>query len=188
MLKLFATAFILLLGHCCSAKVDTNSTSLGWIIKMLELKVNSYQVLHETPYLPPVSWYTRKGLYRSEVRFNAFGKPLFQSIRTARFSGIFDNDMFSTGWIVVALLEAKQYGRGVSALSSERLELALDAISAFRDRNQPVSNETLIRTFWPQIFNDTSQSWYQQPANIHGLLESLGKSFDTLEQLLKLLG
>jgi len=99
--------------------------------------------------------------------------------------------MFSTGWILTALLEANIYGKGAPFFDPSHLQLALDAINTYSDKNQ---NQTSIKTFWPQTFNRTTDTWYQEPVNIHNVIAIVRDyildrfPFRTLEKLLKLIG
>ncbi len=61
--------------------------------------------------------------------------------------------MFSTGWIITCLLESNLYGQGAPEFSSDRLQLALEAIGAYHNRNENNYEKSVIRTFWPQVAN-----------------------------------
>ena len=91
-----------------------------------------------------------------------------QSLRNGE-AKVFDNDMFSSGWIITALLEANLYGKGAPIFDSNRLDLALTAINDFKNRNDLNSEQTLIRNFWQQKLNETSGLWYQEPTNIRNV-------------------
>ena len=135
------------------------------ITKLVD-KVYSYQVLKQLPYSPPFSWEERLDLFKSDIRVNLVGNPLFSRIRDDDFSAFFDNDFFSTGWIVSVLLDAGLYGKGAPDIDQARLQLALQAIGAYTDKNEPNPNKTIIRTFWPQTYNKTNNLWFQMPINI----------------------
>ena len=156
------------------------------VIQKLAEKVNSYQVLKARNYTPPFSWAEKLGLFKSEIRLNFFGPPISRDFRNGEASSVFDNDMFSSGWILTALLEANLYGKGAPSLSKERLQLALDAIQAFNNKNEPNSEHSLIRTFWPQIFNESNQLWFEQPINIRNVAMTLNKiPFDEIAKILE---
>jgi hypothetical protein len=123
------------------------------LIHELADKVNSYQVLKEQDYKPPFKWAEKLGLFRSDIRVNLFGNKILQEVRHGQLTAIFDNDMFSTGWIVTTLLEASLYGKGAPLFDSERLELAMTAIGAYHNRNENNFEKSIIRTFWPQVNN-----------------------------------
>ena len=81
-----------------------------------------------------LNFYVTKGLFRSDIRLNFFGNPVLQSLRNGE-SKVFDNDMFSSAWIVTVLLEANLYGKGAPVFESSRLDLTLNAIQDFKNRN-----------------------------------------------------
>ena len=89
-------------------------------------KVISYQVLKEQNYTPPFKWAEKLGLFRSDIRVNLAGNPIVQEIRSGKIAKIFDNDMFSSGWILTVLLEASLYGSGAPKLDESNLKLALE--------------------------------------------------------------
>jgi hypothetical protein len=145
------------------------------LINELADKVNSYQVLKEQDYKPPFKWAEKLGLFRSDIRVNLFGNKILQEVRHGQLTAIFDNDMFSTGWIVTTLLEASLYGKGAPLFDSERLELAMTAIGAYHNRNENNFEKSIIRTFWPQVYNETYNIWQQQPINIRHITQNLDK-------------
>lgn len=162
------------------------SDELGNLLKKLEEKVYSFQVLKEQAYVPPLKWYEKLGLFRSDIRLNFFGNVILQELRTGEITAVFDNDMFSTGWIVTALLESVLYGKGAPMLDSKRLQLALDAIGTYHNHNDKNAQTSLIRTFWPQIYNETYTIWQQQPINIRNVALNIDKfPWDTIEKVLK---
>jgi hypothetical protein len=165
--------------------VRHDEASLNYIIKLLAIKVNSYQVLSENT--DQLGWYRKSGLFRSEIRFNFFGGPMLQRLRNGRFSYVYDNNMFSTAWIVTALLEANLYGKGAPQFDSDRLALALDSINTFNDKNRPSFNESLIKTFWSQLFNETVNTWQQQPTNLRGIAIRFYQRVNELEKLFEFL-
>jgi hypothetical protein len=163
-----------------------NDPSLNEIIAQLGKKVDSYQVLKEQNYTLPPHWYEKLGLYRSEIRLNLFGNPLLQEFRTSELTAIFDNDMFSSGWIITALLEATQYGKGAPQLDHNRLQLALEAIGSYHNHNDQDYDHDILRTFWPQKYNATTGLWYQQPVNIFNVASFLNDiPFGAIETFLK---
>ncbi len=89
-------------------------------------KVNTYQVLKEQNYTPPFKWAEKLGLYRSDIRINLAGNPFAQEVRSGQVAKVFDNDMFSSGWIITVLLEASLYGKGAPQLDENRLRLAIE--------------------------------------------------------------
>lgn len=158
------------------------------ILKELEDRINSYQVLQEQPYKPPFKWAEKKGLFRSDIRINVFGNPIAHEVRSGEITAIFDNDMFSTGWIITTLLEANLYGKGAPVFDANRLQLALESIGAFNNKNDNNFQHSLIRTFWPQIFNSTNKIWQQQPDNIRNVALNIEHiPWESIEKILEIL-
>ena len=155
------------------------------LLLKLAAKVNSYQVLKEQNYTRPPHWYEKAGLFRSEIRVNLFGNPALHEFRTSEITAVFDNDMFSTGWILTALLEANLYGRGAPEFDPSRLTLALEAIGQYNNRNSRDPEHSILRTFWPQQYNQTNQLWFQQPINIFHVAKFLEEiPFNQIEAFL----
>lgn len=97
--------------------------------------------------------------------------------------------MFSSGWIVTALLEANLYGKGAPVFEQSRLDLALSAISDFNNKNDQENKKSVIRNFWQQKLNQTSGLWYQEPTNIRSAVFLISNSshlipWKLLEELL----
>ena len=154
------------------------------VIEKLAEKVNSYQVLKAQNFTPPNKWAEKLGLFKTDIRLNFFGNAFSQSLRNGEASSVFDNDMFSTGWILTTLLESTLYGKGAPVFDPERLQLALDAIGAYNNKNDKNAEKNLIRTFWPQNFNETTGFWYEQPININNVAIALGKiPFDEIAKI-----
>ncbi|CAF0912293.1 unnamed protein product [Brachionus calyciflorus] len=159
------------------------------LFKQLEDRINSYQVLKEQAYRPPFKWFEKLGLYRSDIRINLFGNPLAQELRSGELTAIFDNDMFSTGWIITALLEANLYGKGAPVFDAKRLQLALETIGSYHNKNDKNYMHSLIRSFWPQIYNSTNGLWSQQPDNIRYVALNIEHiPWDSIEKILHTLG
>ena len=158
------------------------------ILKELGDKINSFQVLHDQEYKPPFKWAEKRGLFRSDIRINVFGNPVAHEVRSGEITAIFDNDMFSTGWIITTLLESVLYGKGSIFFDAERLQIALESIGAFNNKNDNNYAHSLIRTFWPQIFNSTNNIWQQQPDNIRNVALNIEHiPWDSIEKILSIL-
>jgi hypothetical protein len=61
---------------------------------------------------------------------------------------VYDNNMFATAWITIALLEAHFYAKAPRPTDSQ-LSLALDAIAQYHDHNRGYNNS--VMNFWPQV-------------------------------------
>ena len=98
--------------------------------------------------------------------------------------------MFSTGWIVTVLLETTLYGRGAPAFDAARLELAMNAIGSFTDKNErEAAARSIVRTFWSQSYNATSGYWKQTPDNIAHVADMIASlPIDKIADVLSRLG
>ncbi|RNA27111.1 transmembrane [Brachionus plicatilis] len=171
--------FIILLQSVWSLNIQCE------ILKKLSDHINSFQVLQEQPYKPAFKWHEKQGLYRSDIRVNFFGSPAARKLRNGELTSVFDNDMFSTAWIITTILESNLYGKGAPLLDQKRLQLALEAIGSFRDKNDKNYLKSLIRSFWPQIYNSTFDIWQQQPDNIRNV--ALSVEYVPWDRIIKLL-
>ena len=198
----------------CLCQLGNSFKSIDTVIAELSEKINTYQVLKPLNGTPPFTWYEKKGikfiiktplslnhfnvdclykgLFRSDIRLNFAGNPVLQTLRDG-LASVFDNDMFSSGWIITALLEANLYGKGAPVFDAKRLDLALSAISEYNNKNDLNNKQSVVRTFWQQHLNETSGLWYQQPTNIRSVTLFLKDAFDfipwkQIESLLKSLG
>jgi len=166
------------------------------VIQLLSDKIDSYQVFEPVdfkPTLPLPTWAKHRGLYESDIRINFAGVPAVQELRSGSVARVFDNDMFSSGWIITALLEANIYGKGAPVYNPFRLQIALEALSAYNNKNDANASKSLLRTFWPQSFNQTTGMWFQQPINIRNLVEIANDKyhdlpFKSLEKLFREVG
>ena len=96
--------------------------------------------------------------------------------------------MFSTGWIITVLLESTLYGKGAPALPEARLRLALEAINNYHNHNDNNFQHSLLRSFWPQVYNETDNLWNQQPINIRNVALNIDKiPWAEIEKVLKAL-
>ncbi|PVD26733.1 hypothetical protein C0Q70_14411 [Pomacea canaliculata] len=154
------------------------------VITQLAKKIEELQVKRDRPYVFPIIWEQDRGLYPSEVRVNFVGSPVMSTARD--LLSVFDNNMFASAWITIALLEGHHYASAPRP-GDQQLALTLDAIAEYHDKNRNYSNS--VMTFWPQAFNDTFQNWQSMPEN---LLKAFGL-FDVVpakvvEEIMKLLG
>jgi len=159
--------------------LEEKQQPLDLLIRKLAEKINTFQVLKPLNATPPFHWYEKKGLFRSDIRLNFAGPPPLQSLRNSDVVRVFDNDMFSSGWIVTALLESNLYGKYAPRLDSERLDLVMSSMSDYNNKND-ASKKSIIRTFWQQSLNTTTNIWYQQPTNIRKVTELLKDGVDLI--------
>lgn len=178
MLKYFLFTIYLVLSVSIivsASSLNRVDNDLGDLINQISAKVASFQVLKPVNYSPPFRWAEKLGLYKSNIRINVFGDPVLQAVRNGDLTTVFDNDMFSTGWIITCLMEAQLYGKGAPSLDVSRLQLALEAIGQYNNKNDPNSAKSLLRTFWPQTYNKTLNIWQQQPINIRNVVLNVEK-------------
>ncbi|CAF1219036.1 unnamed protein product [Rotaria sp. Silwood1] len=171
----------------CICIYYTNASSpIEQVMEKLIKLISEDQVLKPAEFKFP-QWEKKLGLYRSEIRINFFGEPLQADLRKNKYVYVFDNNMFATGWILTALLEANMYGRAPKVIDTEHLSLAIDAIETFHDHNQNESSVPLM-TFWSQIYNQTTKTWQSTPDNLRFLLMDFDNSLKLIEDILKFLG
>jgi len=170
------------IDHAAGQAVD--QSQYGDVVQELANRLQKLQVKKDRPYLGPMVWKEDRGLYPSEIRINFAGDPTMEMIRDSL--GVFDNNMFATAWITISLLEAHFYAKAPRPTDAQ-LSMALEAIAQYHDHNRNYNNS--IMNFWPQAYNQTTQTWVSTP-------ENLVKSFDffdsaptkVIEEFLKLLG
>jgi hypothetical protein len=178
--------FVTLFLSCNSTPVNPESENLGDLIDIILAKLDTYFVQKDVNYTPPFKWAEKAGLYRSNIRINLVGDPIMQDLRNGELTSIFDNDMFSTGWIVTTLLDAILYGKAVAPFAPRDLNMSLIAMNDFKNRNEKNVNQTIIRTFWPQTYNSTYNIWQQQPINIRNVILNVeALPWDAIEKFLK---
>ena len=181
MIRLILSSLVLTAFVCQS--VHSAQDPITDLMAQLLEKIDSFQVLKPQDFKPtlPLPTYMEKlGLYRSDIRVNFAGNPVVQELRSGEFVYVFDNDMFSTGWIVTALLDASLYGKQTPSLDAKRLQLALEAIGAFSNKNDENASGTIVRTFWSQQFSEATKKWYQEPTNIANVADILAEFYDDI--------
>ena len=163
--------FVLLVFLAISVSNSNSILNDQGILDDLLTRVNQYQVLKPQNYSPPFKWAEKLGLFRSDIRINLVGNEVVAEIRNSDATGIFDNDMFSSGWILTALFESILYGTGADMFDEKRLELAINAIEDYHNRNDEKEGVDIpIMTFWPQAYNSTYDIWQSTPINIRNLV------------------
>ncbi|RNA10229.1 transmembrane [Brachionus plicatilis] len=158
------------------------------VIPELKLKLYDYQIKQSQSYKPPFKWAEKAGLFKSDIRVNFVGSPIMSELRNGKLTSIFDNDMFSTGWIFSALFDRSLYALDVPDVYYYPLENGLKAMNDYQNKNENQSRTTPIRTFWPQIYNKTYDIWQQQPDNIRNLILNIEKlPWNQIEKFLRTL-
>ncbi|XP_041377659.1 uncharacterized protein LOC121390025 [Gigantopelta aegis] len=185
---IFQTKLVCVFGvvlTVCLPNVDTVILSnIDSVIKELYKKTAELQEKKDSKYIPPEHWKKDKGVYGSEVKVNTHGPPELAFIRHA--IAVFDNNMFVTSWITIALMEAHLYGMAPKP-SSEQIVLALDSISSYHDKNRHYNSS--IMNFWPQRYNESVDFWQSSPENLYHVLDIIRSlPIKDLEKLLDWLG
>lgn len=153
-------------------------------VERLAKELQDIQVKKHSPYVLPGIWEKEKGLYPSEVKVNFNGGPLLTNIRDV--TSVFDNNMFATVWITIAILESYYYTREPRP-TNEQINLALEAIAQYHDRNRAYTNS--VMNFWPQVYNKSTATWESTPSNllsVYGIFDVIPAKL--IEEILTLLG
>ena len=155
------TAVCVTLSGCLFAESPINET-----ISVLFKTIQSLQETTDSPYKPPFSWETQKGMYQNEVRLNFHGSEQYAIIRD-KFK-VPDTNLFAAAWVTSCLLEAYKYGKAPMP-SDSQISMSLDVIDKYRNRNVPY--ETSEMTFWPQILNTTADLYQSTPSSLFGIMK-----------------
>ena len=180
MFTLRTTCFscIIICGTLSLALTDTT-------VEKLFNKIKNAQILKDTDFsIFPPSWEMKKGMYPNDVKLNFHGSEQYYLFRD-KFK-VPDNNMFTPAWVTSCLLEAYIYGNGPKPTDNQ-INLALNAIDLFRNRNAPYQNSEM--TFWQQQFNKTVQTYQSSPHNLFEVLsfpDYLPQKL--IEEILKALG
>lgn len=149
-----------------SFRIAFADSTLNETISKLFQTIQSLQEVNDSPYKPPFSWGTQKGMYKNEVRLNFHGSEEYALVRD-KFS-VPDTNAFSAAWVTSSLLEAYKYGIAPKP-SDSQVNMALDVIDKYRNRNVPY--QTSEMTFWPQILNKTANFYQSTPGNLYGVMK-----------------
>ncbi|XP_071949300.1 uncharacterized protein [Antedon mediterranea] len=151
-------------------------------IDALQKRIASFQAQEDRNYTPPITWATSKGAYQSDIHLNWQGSPFLALARDNL--ACYDTNSFSSIWITTVLIEAYKYGVAPRP-NDDQMMLALDAISAFHNKNNPAGDGDM--NFWLQIYNKTSDMWISHPENVYEGVEFIHKytPFRLLESILK---
>lgn len=154
MIKYLCIFFTVAIIFASSSENPENEKIYDFLIK--KISQNQYKKEHKYNNL---FWMAhRKGLYKSYNKLNTNGnlpKRLFRQI----FNNP-DNNMFVTTFIIRNYLEL--YNLNEIELPKTQIEMALEAISKFRDKNNP---EISFYNFWAQEKNEKG-TYSQIPENI----------------------
>ncbi|KAH3781364.1 hypothetical protein DPMN_159191 [Dreissena polymorpha] len=146
--------------------------------------VTSEQVKRDTPFIPPLFWEKKRGMWESDVRFYFHGHEELFLMREA--FKIYDDNMFATAWIASCILESFRYGNGPKP-TEEAMTAAVRSIAEYHDKNVNYSNS--LMTFWPQKYNATFKAWSSYPYNLHHFFDiAASTNFSAFEQFLDKIG
>lgn len=158
--------------------------SYNTTVEALFKKVQSLQVKQDRPFIPPLFWEKRRGMWESDVRFYFHGHEELFLLREA-FS-VYDDNMFATAWITSCLLESFRYGNGPKP-SEDMLTAAVLSVKEYHNKNVNYSNS--LMTFWPQQYNDTYKAWNSYPINLHHFFDlAAATNFTVFEEILEKIG
>lgn len=129
-------------------------------VKSLLWKVESLQVKHDTPYIPPTFWQKHKGMWESDFRFYFHGSEEQYLLREA-FS-IYDENMFATALITSCLIESFRFGKGPKP-SEKTISAAVSSLEKYHNKKLNYINS--LMTFWPQRYDKTHEMWKSYSAN-----------------------
>lgn len=148
-------------------------------IKQLINILNDEQIKKDTGFLPPISFIENEGLYKSNVKLNFFGTYPHYLLR--HYFAVPDSNMFITNFVALALLESWELG--TIDLPEDQLNLALDAILKFKDKN---SNTSDIYCFWLQEL--VEQYFVASPLNLIYGIDIFLKGSDVFKFILENIG
>ena len=172
-----------ILTTTCVPNVDVLS-DINSVVKELYKKTAELQVKKSNKYIPPEHWAKEKGVYASDVKINTHGAIEMTLVR--HLGAVFDNNMFATSWITIALMEGYLYG-GAPKPSSEQMVLALNSISKYHDKNRHYNSS--IMNFWPQKYNTSADFWQSSPENLYHVMDLVRQlPFSELEKFFEWLG
>ncbi|KYQ99756.1 hypothetical protein DLAC_03700 [Tieghemostelium lacteum] len=142
--------------------------SFSKTISKLHEMVEDAQIKETKGYEPFVHFQETKGEWKSGVHFNFFGDELKTEAR--RLFQVPDSNSFVTNFVSYTLLETERYG--AIQISEGVIENAINVILSYHDNNQP--DYVPAYTFWPQLYNDTFDIYYQYPPNLNDLIDQYG--------------
>lgn len=166
------------------AHTDQRAVNLKTTVESLFNTIQSLQVKQDRPFIPPLFWQKRRGMWESDVRFYFHGHEELFLLREA-FS-VYDDNMFATTWITSCLLEAFRYGNAPKP-SEDTIMAAVLSVREYHNKNVNYSNS--LMTFWPQKYNDTYKAWSSYPENLHHFFDlAASTNFTTFEEILEKVG
>jgi len=154
-------------------------TPLKTTIAQLVQALDDEQIKQSTGFFPPFSFIEDQGLYKSYVKLNFFGTYPHYLLR--KYFSIPDSNMFISNFVSIALLESWELG--TIELPRDQLELAVNAILNFKDKN---SNNTDIYTFWLQQMGESKYS--ASPLNLVYGIDIFMKGSSVMKVILDALG
>ncbi|KAL9653326.1 hypothetical protein ABK040_001962 [Willaertia magna] len=157
-------------------------------IYKLNEKINEEQNLEDISFRTfPLRFAEQKGIYKSYIHLNMVGSDL-ENTMLRRYFKIPDMNMFVTNFILLAQLES-QYLSNLTLIDSNRLNLAINAILSYKDKN--FKETTPIYNFWPQqkvITPDGRILYSAFPKNLVEPIKEFGSLDKFLDIVLKSLG
>ncbi len=149
------------------------------VIAQLSKRVSSHQAKTNQSFSPPAHWFKTAGLYDSFVKLNFCCSPEMALARSG-FS-IYDENGFVTLWVLELMVDS-QLQFGVAEVPQEDVEMAVQALAGFRDKNRARGNTTVF-SFWPQ--KEVNGTWTAWPRNLQELITVEGAMTGFVEKVLK---
>ncbi|XP_046380058.2 uncharacterized protein LOC124151576 [Haliotis rufescens] len=177
--------FLLLISIVTPDELPFDLPSLKLATETLKSQVMDLQVPKTKHFFPPFRWDEEQGMWPSDVKLNFHGYPDYVLFR--ELFGIFDNNMFTTTYVMACLVEGRRYINSTSyGPTHEEMTNGLNAIKSHHDMNVNYSNS--LMTFWPQKYNETLGVYNSYPINLNDLIKTtdampLNATYEFLEKL-----
>ncbi|EGG23300.1 hypothetical protein DFA_05432 [Cavenderia fasciculata] len=151
---------------CKIGKIQNTISKLYQLIEDSQIKESTSFNLTKDK----LTWQELKGLFPSDIHHNICGNP--NKTQARRSIKISDPNMFSEKL-------------GSIKISNDVLESGTEAILYFRDQNR--LNGSGVYTFWPQIYEPNTKTYFSLPVNLGQLTMatngSLEKVFETVAKM-----
>ncbi|GFN99001.1 hypothetical protein PoB_002550700 [Plakobranchus ocellatus] len=128
--------------------------------------VQTSQVQESTTFIPFYSFHKQKGVFPVYTKGNFHGT--FDQTLMRDQVRFYDNNIFSTCYILTLLLEAFSHG-GAPQPSEKQMLLGIDSFQDYQDKNRPYNHS--IVSFWPLKYNPAKHFWQAYPANVVSYLD-----------------
>ncbi|GFN98999.1 hypothetical protein PoB_002550500 [Plakobranchus ocellatus] len=145
---------------CIDAILSKPREAVDTRVQQLFDLVQTSQVQESTTFIPFYSVYKQKGAFPVYTKGNFHGT--FDQTLMRDKVRFYDNNIFSTSYILTILLEAFSHG-GAPQPSERQMLLGIDSFQDYQDKNRPYNHS--IVSFWPLKYNPAKHFWQAYPAN-----------------------